>query len=89
MLDKIKILAPAKLNIFLRILGRRNDGFHNIRSGITFINLFDVLEIKKSHKTSITYSGLFKPMNGKYNDCIISKTLNFLSLNNLKLEILP
>ena len=39
MLDKIAIKAPAKINLFLNILDRRNDGYHNIRSGITFINL--------------------------------------------------
>ena len=47
MRDKKIILAPAKLNIFLKVLGKRNDGYHEIRSGITFINLFDKIENKK------------------------------------------
>jgi len=45
MLDKIRILAPAKINVFLKVLGKRKDGFHNIRTGITFINLYDEIEI--------------------------------------------
>ena len=53
MQDKIKIFTPAKLNMFLKVLGRRFDGYHIIRSGITFIDLFDELEIKKSKSGNI------------------------------------
>ena len=42
MLDNVKIFAPAKLNFFLKVIEKRDDGFHNIRSGITFISLFDI-----------------------------------------------
>ena len=41
MLDKITLNAPAKINLFLRVLNKRDDGYHNIRTGITFINLYD------------------------------------------------
>ena len=82
MLDEVKILAPAKLNIFLKVLGKREDGFHNIRSGITFINLYDEIEIKKSKRLSIRYIGLFMPKMGIYDDCIIKKTLKFLKITN-------
>ena len=44
MLGKFTELAPAKINLFLKILNKRYDNYYNIRSGITFINLFD--EIK-------------------------------------------
>lgn len=88
MLDKIKVFAPAKLNIFLNVLGRRKDGFHNIRSGITFINLYDELEIKMSDKLKISYYGPFKPINKNYDNCIITKSLNFFALNkNINLDI--
>jgi len=82
------ILAPAKLNIFLKILGRRNDGYHSIRTGITFINLFDHLEINESKKLNIIYRGPFKPLSNNYDDCIILRTLKFLNLDKtLNLEI--
>ena len=82
MRDKNFFLAPGKLNLFLRVVGRRKDGFHFIRSGVTFINLFDIITIEKSLTTNIYYKGLFKPKNGFYNDCIIKRTLIFLGLNN-------
>ena len=81
MMDSVKIFTPAKINLFLKILGRRQDGFHIIRSGITFVNLFDQVDIKISDKMLIWYSGPFKPYGGKYKDCIISKTLKFLNLD--------
>lgn len=88
MQDKINIKAPAKINLFLKILNKRKDGFHNIRSGITFINLFDEISIARNNKTSIYYYGLFSPSKGSYNNCIIEKTLKFLNIyNKVNLEI--
>ena len=37
MMDNIIIKAPAKINLFFRILNRREDDYHNIRSGITLL----------------------------------------------------
>ena len=41
MQDNETIYTPAKLNLFLKITEKRDDGYHNIRSGITFINLLN------------------------------------------------
>ena len=45
--------------MFLKILGKRTDGMHFIRTGITFINLYDKITIEKSSKTEIKYIGKF------------------------------
>ena len=90
MMDNIKIFTPAKINLFLKIIGRRQDGYHIIRSGITFVNLFDQIEIKISDKTLVHYAGPFKPIKGNYKDCIIFKTLKFLNLDkkyNLSIKV--
>ena len=90
MQDKITIKAPAKINMFLHVLDKRDDGYHNIRSGITFINLFDEVCIKKNNSMIIQYSGTFKPAYDFFEDCIIKKTLKFLNLDNkvnLKINI--
>ncbi len=29
-------LAPAKINLFLKIINKRDDGYHNLRSGSNF-----------------------------------------------------
>ena len=90
MQDKIIIKAPAKINLFLHILNKREDGYHNIKSGITFINLFDEVCIKKNNSMIIEYSGTFKSDQDFFEDCIIKKTLKFLNLDNkinLKINI--
>ena len=38
------VKAPAKINLFLEILNKRPDGYHNIESVMHTISLFDILE---------------------------------------------
>jgi 4-diphosphocytidyl-2-C-methyl-D-erythritol kinase len=42
---EIRILAPAKVNLFLEILGKRPDGYHEICTLMQPISLFDTLRI--------------------------------------------
>jgi 4-diphosphocytidyl-2-C-methyl-D-erythritol kinase len=44
----MQVFAPAKINLSLKILGDRGDGFHEIETLITPISLCDELRIKKS-----------------------------------------
>ncbi len=50
----IKIKAPAKLNLTLEVLGRRPDGWHEIRSVMQAISLQDTLCFKASDAVRIT-----------------------------------
>ncbi len=44
----LTLKAPAKINWFLKVLGRRNDGYHEIESIIQKICLYDVISFKSS-----------------------------------------
>jgi len=42
----MQVLAPAKINLSLKILGRRSDGFHEIETLISPISLADKIDIE-------------------------------------------
>jgi 4-diphosphocytidyl-2-C-methyl-D-erythritol kinase len=42
----MKQIAPAKINLYLHILGRRADGFHELETSMAAISLHDTLEIE-------------------------------------------
>jgi 4-diphosphocytidyl-2-C-methyl-D-erythritol kinase len=46
-MQRMQVLAPAKINLSLRILGRRNDGFHELDTLIAPISLYDEIGIDK------------------------------------------
>ncbi len=39
-------LSPAKLNLFLHITGRRDDGYHNLQTAFQFLDFCDELEFE-------------------------------------------
>ncbi len=55
----LKIQCPAKINLTLKVTGKRPDGFHNIESIMQTISLYDYLTIKAepAEKTEIILSG--------------------------------
>lgn len=48
------IAAPAKINLTFEILGRREDGYHNIRSVMQTVDLCDHLVIERADHMEIT-----------------------------------
>lgn len=56
---QIKVKTPAKINLTLEIVRKREDGFHEIKSIMQMINLYDYLtfNIEKSDKFEINLSG--------------------------------
>ena len=41
-------LAPAKVNLWLDVKGRRDDGFHELDTGMLALDLFDELEVRET-----------------------------------------
>lgn len=58
-MNSIRIKCPAKINLTLEVVNKRDDGFHNIKSIMQLINLYDYLDIfaDKAEYNSITLSG--------------------------------
>jgi len=62
------LLFPnAKINLGLRVTGKRNDGYHDIETCLYPIPLHDALEIILANKTSVNFSGISIPGNEKNN----------------------
>ncbi len=71
------ILFPsAKINLGLRVMAKRNDGFHNIESFLYPIPLRDVLEFRESAVCQLRIYG--KPIPGKLSENLLCKTWELL-----------
>lgn len=55
-MERISLHAPAKVNLRLDILGKRPDGYHEIRTWIYPISLADELHIERVNTAQITVS---------------------------------
>ncbi|MDM1485742.1 4-(cytidine 5'-diphospho)-2-C-methyl-D-erythritol kinase [Acinetobacter towneri] len=54
----IRVPSPAKLNLFLHITGRREDGYHELQSIFQLIDLYDWLEFEVNDSADIHIQGL-------------------------------
>ncbi|MHA1543899.1 MAG: 4-(cytidine 5'-diphospho)-2-C-methyl-D-erythritol kinase [Alphaproteobacteria bacterium] len=57
---EITVLAAAKVNLFLHIIGRREDGLHLLESLFAFADIGDRLILRKAEKLSFKVSGPFE-----------------------------
>jgi 4-diphosphocytidyl-2-C-methyl-D-erythritol kinase len=49
--------SPAKINLFLYITGKRDDGFHELFSLVQQIDLMDIIQIKPSNHFELSVNG--------------------------------
>ncbi len=62
-MSSIKLLSPAKVNLVLEVLGSRKDGYHEIRSIIQPVSIFDEvgLDLEEGEGIELESSGLSIP----------------------------
>ncbi|MBO5940066.1 MAG: 4-(cytidine 5'-diphospho)-2-C-methyl-D-erythritol kinase [Kiritimatiellae bacterium] len=52
------VKAHAKINWTLRVLGKRNDGFHDLKSIVLPVEMHDVIEISEDEEIACSTAGL-------------------------------
>ena len=80
----LKIKSYCKINLSLRVLKKLKNGYHNIKSLITFCALYDLITISKAkdQNDKIIFSGKFKKRINKKSNTIIS-ALNLLRIHKV------
>jgi 4-diphosphocytidyl-2-C-methyl-D-erythritol kinase len=57
----VRLPCPAKLNLFLEVLGRRPDGYHDIATVMVPVDLCDTLEVREARRFSLEVEGARLP----------------------------
>ncbi|MCQ2913724.1 MAG: 4-(cytidine 5'-diphospho)-2-C-methyl-D-erythritol kinase [Alphaproteobacteria bacterium] len=52
-MEKIQITAPAKVNLYLHVVGKRQDGYHLLDSLFVFTEFGDVISVEESDSFSL------------------------------------
>lgn len=70
----LSLFSPAKLNLFLRVIGKRDDGYHELVSLFQAISLGDTLHFSLAQKDSFQITGPVSLPMGNSN--LVIKALN-------------
>ena len=54
-----QLKALAKINLGLDVLGRREDGYHNVRMVMQTIYLYDNITIRRTKESGITLNRIY------------------------------
>ena len=92
MKNSVKIKCPAKINLTLEVVNRREDGFHNIKSIMQMIDLYDYLTItiQDSEKEEIILSGTSEAIPYNEKNLVYKAAKLYLEeagIKNLRIEI--
>ena len=88
----ITINANAKINLTLDILGKRDDGYHEVSMIMQSINLFDTLTLKKLNTKDIILHGDVRGVENVQDNLIYKAVKLFLDTykiqNGVEIELI-
>lgn len=75
---RLSARAPAKVNLFLHITGRRADGYHLLESLVAFTEVADILEAEPAPELRLAVEGTFAGDAGGGADNLVLKAARLL-----------
>ena len=79
--------APAKVNLTLRVIGRRADGYHDIESLVTFAELGDRLALTPGSELAVTVVGPGAGHTGADSENLVLKAARALAASIVDLRL--
>ena len=73
-------MAPAKVNLTLRVLGRRSDGYHTLESLVVFARVTDRLTFVPGGPLALTVAGPTAKAAGARNNLVVKAAREFASV---------
>ena len=77
----LEAFAPAKINLWLHVTGRRADGYHELDSLVAFADVGDRLSIAPADGLSLTVSGPFAAALGAAAENLVLRAARALALH--------
>jgi len=75
----LRLAAPAKVNLYLHVTGRRADGYHLLDSLVVFTALSDELELNLAEGMSLSVRGAFAENTGPLDDNLVLRAARALA----------
>jgi len=79
LLKAFHTFAPAKINLFLHVTGKRDDGYHTLQSLMVFADVGDDLEFSAQESFQVEVKGPFAATLPEQKDNLIYKAARLLS----------
>ena len=77
--EAVRIFAPAKINLFLHVGGKRADGYHELESLVVFASTGDELTFDRAEELSLTIDGPFAGALARDPDNLVLKAARALA----------
>jgi len=77
-------LAPAKINLFLHVVGKNKKNYHELESLVTFASFGDLITVEKSNKYDLKITGKFSDTISKQDNIITQAVQKICDLENIE-----
>lgn len=77
--DRVRVFAPAKINLFLHVGTKRADGYHDLQSLVVFAEAGDDLTLAKDETLSLSIDGPFAGALSKNDDNLVLRAVRSLA----------